>query len=130
MIELVLILHIIIAIAIIALVLLQHGKGADMGASFGSGSSTTVFGSKGAAPFLLKLTGLLAALFFITALTLGHLSSLKAQESLQLPVTQTTTKPVAAKDKTEVNQLLDHSSSSNNLIEQIQKQSSSSSEDK
>ncbi|MCF6764310.1 preprotein translocase subunit SecG [Thiotrichales bacterium 19S3-7] len=125
MLELVLILHIIIAVAIIALVLVQHGKGADMGASFGSGSSGTIFGSRGAAPFMLKLTGLLAALFFITALTLGHLSSLKAAQSLELPVTQTT-KPMTTKDDKQVDQLLEHSNGNNDLIEKIQKQTSSS----
>ena len=56
--------HIVVAIIIIILILVQHGKGADMGAAFGSGSSQTVFGSKGAAPFLMKLTGFLAAVFF------------------------------------------------------------------
>lgn len=67
----ILVLHVLAAIALIALVLLQYGKGADVGASFGSGSSNTMFGSQGPMPFLVKLTVTIAAIFFITSLTLG-----------------------------------------------------------
>ena len=56
--------HILIAIAVIGLVLIQHGKGADIGASFGSGASNTVFGSQGTGSFLFKLTGGLVLAFF------------------------------------------------------------------
>ena len=62
--QLLLIIHIVIAIGIIGLVLLQHGKGADMGAAFGSGASNTVFGSQGTGSFLFKLTGGLVLAFF------------------------------------------------------------------
>jgi len=58
------IVHVIIAIALIALVLLQHGKGADMGAAFGSGSSGSLFGASGSANFLSRSTAVLASLFF------------------------------------------------------------------
>ena len=63
------------AIAIIVLVLLQHGKGADMGAAFGSGSSGSLFGATGSANFLSRATGILAAVFFVTSLGLTYLSS-------------------------------------------------------
>lgn len=71
---LLLIFHVLIAIALITLVLLQHGKGADAGAAFGSGASATVFGSRGSGSFLSRATGILAALFFITSLSLAYLS--------------------------------------------------------
>jgi preprotein translocase subunit SecG len=64
--------HVIIAIALITLVLLQHGKGADAGAAFGSGASSTVFGSQGSASFLSRVTAGLAAGFFITSLALAY----------------------------------------------------------
>lgn len=73
--QLLLMFHVIIAVAIIALVLLQQGKGAEMGAAFGSGASQTVFGSQGSSSFLLKVTGSLAILFFVTSLSLGYLSA-------------------------------------------------------
>ncbi|MGK2952811.1 MAG: preprotein translocase subunit SecG [Thiobacillus sp.] len=64
--------HIIVAIAVIAMVLLQHGKGADMGAAFGSGSSGSLFGSTGSANFLSRATAVLATLFFLTSLGLAY----------------------------------------------------------
>ena len=66
----VLVLHVLAAGGIIALVLLQHGKGADMGAAFGSGSAGSLFGSAGAANFLSRSTAVLAAVFFATSLGL------------------------------------------------------------
>ena len=73
------ILHLLSAISVIVLVLLQHGKGADMGAAFGSGSSGSLFGASGSANFLSRTTGVLAALFFITSLGLTYLSSHKPE---------------------------------------------------
>ncbi len=67
--------HVIIAIALVVLVLLQHGKGADAGAAFGSGASSTVFGARGATSFLSRLTGGLAAGFFITSMTLAYFAT-------------------------------------------------------
>jgi preprotein translocase subunit SecG len=64
--------HIIVAVAVIALVLLQHGKGADMGAAFGSGSSGSLFGATGSANFLSRSTAILATLFFLTSLGLAY----------------------------------------------------------
>ncbi len=71
----ILVLHIIAAAAIVVLVLLQHGKGADMGAAFGSGSAGSLFGSAGAANFLSRTTGVLAAVFFATSLGLTYFSA-------------------------------------------------------
>lgn len=62
--------HVVVAIAICAFVLLQHGKGADMGAAFGSGSSGSLFGASGSANFLSRTTSVLAAVFFLTSLGL------------------------------------------------------------
>ncbi|MCP3680437.1 MAG: preprotein translocase subunit SecG [Gammaproteobacteria bacterium] len=70
----------VFAIALVALVLVQQGKGAGMGASLGGGASQTVFGSRGAGSFLLKLTCGLAALFFATSLTLSYLANRWAQK--------------------------------------------------
>ncbi len=69
------ILQVIIAIALISLVLLQQGKGADMGAAFGAGASGTVFGSRGSANFLSRTTAGLAAAFFLTSLVLAYLAN-------------------------------------------------------
>ena len=63
-----LVLHVIAALGIVVLVLLQHGKGADMGAAFGSGSSGSLFGAAGAANFLSRTTAILATVFFVTSL--------------------------------------------------------------
>jgi preprotein translocase subunit SecG len=67
---LLLILHVLVAVAICGFVLLQHGKGADMGAAFGSGSSGSVFGSAGSANFLSRSTAVLATVFFVSSLGL------------------------------------------------------------
>ena len=64
--------HLFLAIGLVALILIQHGKGADMGAAFGSGASASVFGSRGASNFLSRTTAILATLFFVTSLTLAY----------------------------------------------------------
>lgn len=69
------VIQVVIAVALIGLVLVQHGKGADMGAAFGSGASGTVFGSRGSANFLSRATGGLATAFFITSLALAYLAN-------------------------------------------------------
>jgi len=66
---------VLLAIGIIGLILIQHGKGADVGAAFGSGASGTVFGSQGSASFLTRVTAILATLFFINSLVLAYLAS-------------------------------------------------------
>ena len=67
--------HILVAISLIALVLLQHGRGADVGAAFGAGASGSVFGSRGSASFLTRTTAVLAAVFFLNSMFLGYLST-------------------------------------------------------
>jgi preprotein translocase subunit SecG len=75
--SLLLLVHIGVAATLCGLVLLQHGKGADMGAAFGSGSSGSLFGASGSANFLSRSTAVLAAVFFLTSLGLTYLGSTK-----------------------------------------------------
>ena len=76
--------HIILAVILVVLVLVQQGKGADAGAAFGSGASSTVFGARGSATFLNKLTTMVALIFFVTSLSLAYISSNKSQTSKSL----------------------------------------------
>ncbi len=84
--------HILVAAAIIGLVLLQHGKGADMGSGFGGGASGSLFGATGSANFLSRTTAVLATVFFITSLALAYLVAQKPGEAEsvvdRLPATQ------------------------------------------
>ena len=73
----VLLIHVLAAIGVIGLVLVQHGKGADMGAAFGSGASGSLFGATGSANFLSRTTAILAAVFFVTSLSLAFIASNK-----------------------------------------------------
>ena len=73
--DILIIIHIVVCIALIMIVLLQTGKGADMGAAFGGGSSQTLFGSTGASTFLSKATTAAAIIFMVTSLGLAYLSS-------------------------------------------------------
>ncbi len=82
--ELIFIIHILSVVSLIGLVLMQHGKGADMGAAFGSGASNTMFGSTGSISFFTKLTGIIALIFFITSVTLGVMI---AKQTRQVGVT-------------------------------------------
>jgi preprotein translocase subunit SecG len=74
---LVLVVHVLVALGIIGLVLLQHGKGADAGAAFGGGASGSVFGATGSANFLSRATAILAVIFFSTSLGLAYLATHK-----------------------------------------------------
>jgi preprotein translocase subunit SecG len=102
--SLVLAVHILVAIAIIGLVLMQHGKGADMGAAFGSGASGSLFGATGSANFLSRATGILAAVFFVTSLTLAYIGSNKPKTTgslMQEPVqSQPVSQPASAAGET------------------------------
>lgn len=69
-----LIIHVVLALAVVGLVLIQQGKGADAGAAFGAGASATVFGSRGAGNFLSHATAIAATLFFLTSLGLAYMS--------------------------------------------------------
>lgn len=79
--QLILMIHVIVAVTLIGLVLIQHGKGADIGAAFGSGASNTLFGSQGTGGFLFKFTGGLALTFFVTSLTLSYMVSTQYQKA-------------------------------------------------
>jgi len=98
---LVLILHILAAAGIVVLVLLQHGKGADMGAAFGSGSAGSLFGSAGAANFLSRTTAILAAVFFVTSLGLTYYTmpsrSGGVTQQLEIPAVPVGAKPAEPK---------------------------------
>lgn len=87
------VLHILAAVFLILVVLLQSGKGAAMGAVFGSGSSQTMFGSSGAGNFLTKLTTIAAVIFMITSLSLATVLSGKKQDSVINEIEETTTAP-------------------------------------
>lgn len=76
---LILVIHVFAALAIIGLVLLQHGKGADVGAAFGGGASGSLFGASGSANFLSRTTAILAVVFFVTSLGLTYFSARKTE---------------------------------------------------
>ena len=67
--------HVLVALAIIGLVLLQHGKGADMGSGFGGGASSSLFGATGSANFLSRITAVLATIFFVLSLALAYVAT-------------------------------------------------------
>jgi len=69
------VLHLFLALGLVGLVLIQHGKGADAGAAFGSGASATVFGARGSGSFLSRSTAVLATLFFLTSMALAYFAS-------------------------------------------------------
>jgi preprotein translocase subunit SecG len=79
----VIVVHLLVAIGVVVLVLLQQGKGADAGASFGSGASATVFGSQGSTTFLSRFTAILAGVFFVTSLGLAFFATEQAQNLSQ-----------------------------------------------
>ena len=83
---LILVFHVLLALAIIGLILIQHGKGADMGAGFGSGASSTVFGSGGAGNFLTRLTTGIAIAFFLTSFGLAYFAKEKSTASRDIGI--------------------------------------------
>ena len=74
------VIHIFVAFGLVGLVLIQHGKGADAGAAFGSGASSTVFGARGSASFLTRATAGLATAFFVISMALGYFASQTGKE--------------------------------------------------
>jgi preprotein translocase subunit SecG len=88
------IVHVIVCVALIMIVLLQTGKGADIGAAFGGGSSSTLFGSTGASTFLSKATTVAAVVFMLTSLALAYMSSHRISSSVV-----TDAKPAAVETK-------------------------------
>lgn len=100
--QIVLLIHLFICIALIALVLVQQGKGASIGAAFGSGASNTLFGSQGSSGFLLRVTGGFALAFFISCLTLGYLVNVEARQGrapVIKPIKQSKPQPVLPQHK-------------------------------
>lgn len=98
---LVLVIHMLAALAIIGLIMLQQGKGAEMGASFGAGASQTLFGSRGSGNFLSRSTALIAAIFFVTSFGLAVIAKQKAtvdeNMGFSVPVNEV---PVSTEDQT------------------------------
>ncbi|HSW70787.1 MAG TPA: preprotein translocase subunit SecG [Gammaproteobacteria bacterium] len=83
--QLILLVHILVAVCIIAMVIVQQGKGATMGAAFGAGASQTIFGSRGSGSFLLKLTIGFVFIFFSTSIALNYLSTEQYKQTKQIP---------------------------------------------
>lgn len=81
--------QILVSISLIGFILIQHGKGADAGAAFGSGASSTVFGARGSGNFLTKATAVLAAIFLINSLTLGYLATQRVKSEPSMMQQQT-----------------------------------------
>ena len=94
----VIVLHVLVALTIIGLVLLQHGKGADMGSGFGGGSSGSLFGATGSANFLSRTTGALATVFFLTSLGLAYFATHKPKVSGSIMDAVKSEQPQATKD--------------------------------
>ena len=98
---LILVFHVLAALTIIGLVLLQHGKGADMGAAFGGGASGSLFGATGSANFLSRITAAAAAIFFITSLGLTWYSSHNTEGKGVMATQPATSAPATAPDATQ-----------------------------
>jgi preprotein translocase subunit SecG len=92
--------HVLVGVALIGLILVQHGKGADAGAAFGSGASSTVFGARGAATFLSRVTAWLVATFFVTSLLLAYIvTSAPHRGSVVSSDVQVVTQPVSEESR-------------------------------
>jgi len=94
--NLVVVVQVISALIIIGLVLLQHGKGADMGAAFGSGASGSLFGATGSSNFMSKSTGVAAAVFFSSTLVLSHFATQRSDTTVSGGVMENVKAPVTA----------------------------------
>ena len=113
MVKFILIFHFLVAVALIGLILIQQGKGAEAGASFGAGASQTVFGSGGGWNFFSKMTALLATIFFVTSVSLAVTAknktviedfSIPALESVPVETLQETDLPELASDESDIPQ--------------------------
>ncbi len=91
--------EVVLSAALITLILMQHGKGADAGAAFGSGASGTVFGARGAANFLSRTTAILATAFFINCLALAYIVAHREQATSIIDKVETTSAPAVAPGK-------------------------------
>jgi len=116
------VIHVLVCIFLIVLVLLQPGKGGDLGSVFGGGSSDSVFGSSGAMPFLSKLTRLLAIIFVITSLSLGYFSvrSIKSTVISDTPaVEQNVSSPEETGAETSANPAENNSPTNQEMIDTL-----------
>ncbi|MDK1289329.1 preprotein translocase subunit SecG [Pseudoalteromonas umbrosa] len=96
--EILLVVYLVVALALVGMILIQQGKGADMGSSFGAGASATVFGSSGAGNFMTKTTTVLATVFFVLSIALGNLTAGQIKQTDQwenLEAPAATTAPAA-----------------------------------
>ncbi|WP_413701541.1 preprotein translocase subunit SecG [Psychromonas sp. KJ10-10] len=103
--EILLVVYLVVSIILVGFVLIQQGKGAGMGASFGSGASNTVFGASGASNFMTRTTAILAIAFFVLSLVLGNLSTNKVSQDdvfSDLTVEETFEVPVEVDTSSEV----------------------------
>lgn len=91
--QIILIFHVILAIALVSIILIQQGKGADIGASFGAGASKNIFGARGANSFIYKLTFWLAFIFFLTSISLAYLASSEKSSSSEDSIVVEYTQP-------------------------------------
>lgn len=116
---LVVVVHVVIAVALVGLVLIQQGKGADAGAAFGGGASQTVFGSQGSGSFLTRLTTLLAVVFFVTSFSLAIFAKQRAEVAGEagIPVVQESSEASAPVDVEESEAENGESSSEDELPE-------------
>lgn len=94
--------HVLLTISLIGLVLIQRGKGADVGAAFGSGASNTMFGSQGSASFLTRTTAAVATLFFVTSLTLAYMSGQRVERKSVTEMEQSIAPAPAEETQTDV----------------------------
>ncbi len=101
--EILIVVYLIVALGLIGMVLIQQGKGADMGASFGGGGSNTVFGSTGSGNFMTRTTAILATLFFVISLILGNQTADKEKgdvfDDLEVPVIEQTSDVPVSEDQ-------------------------------
>ncbi|WP_198243820.1 preprotein translocase subunit SecG [methane-oxidizing endosymbiont of Gigantopelta aegis] len=96
--QVIIVVHVLLGLSVIGLVLMQHGKGADAGAAFGSGSSGSVFGAQGAASFLSRTTAILAALFFMTSLGLAFIAGNTGQTTDIMEAPEISDVPLSSDD--------------------------------
>ncbi|MDA1107000.1 MAG: preprotein translocase subunit SecG [Proteobacteria bacterium] len=98
-----LVIDVLVAVSLVALILIQQGKGADVGAAFGSGASQTVFGSQGSASFLTRATAVLATLFFSISLALAYLSGQHIEKKSVTDIIAPATAPSTLLPKAPIN---------------------------
>ncbi len=106
--DIIVLFHVFLCIGLVGLILIQHGKGADAGAAFGSGASATVFGSQGSGSFLTRVTAIIATTFFVTSLTLAYFTTQRIEPK---SVVEEVTQPVVPAVETEIPSVPEQSNS-------------------